>query len=210
MARVILVRHGQTEWNREERFRGQIDVPLNDTGHWQAEQAARAIKRKYSVSAIYSSPLSRALRTAEAIGHAVGVPAQPLSGVTEFNYGGWEGKTPAEVAVTYPDLYRLWLTQPHMAQIPGGEGVTRFRQRVAAAVEGILADQPAGDVVLVAHRMVGRALACHLLGLSDVCVPRLELNTGSISVFEKTDEGWVTMLLNETCHLEADPVTSAP
>lgn len=202
MTRVILVRHGQTEWNRDERFRGQIDVPLNETGLWQAEQAATAIKRRYSVSAIYSSPLSRATRTAEAIGHAVGVPVQRLKGVTEFNYGEWEGKTPEEVAAVYPDLYRLWLTQPHLAQIPGGESVTQFRMRIAAAVEGIFADPPEGDVVLVAHRMVGRALACHLLDAGDTCVPRLELSTGSISLFEKTGDGWVTMLLNETCHLE--------
>ena len=205
MARVILVRHGQTEWNREKRFRGQIDVPLNETGLWQAEQAARAIKRKYSVAAVYSSPLSRATRTAEAIGRAVGVPVQLSPDVTEFNYGEWEGKTPGEVAAAYPDLYRLWLTQPHLVQIPGSESITRFRGRVAAAVEGILTTQPTGDVVLVTHRMVGRALACHLLGLGDLCVPRLELNTGSISLFEKKEDGWVTMLLNETCHLEAEP-----
>ncbi len=202
MTRVILVRHGQTEWNREERFRGQIDVPLNETGLWQAEQVAMAIKRRYSVSAIYSSPLSRAMRTAEAIGHAVGVPVQPLKGVTEFNYGVWEGKTPEEVAAAYHDVYRLWLTQPHLARIPGGESVTQFRTRVAAAVEEMLEDHREGDVVLVAHRMVGRALACHLLGAGDICVPRLELKTGSISLFEKTEEGWVTMQLNETCHLE--------
>ena len=186
MTKVILVRHGQTEWNREERFRGQIDVPLNETGLWQAEQTAKAIKRKYSISAIYSSPLSRATRTAEAIGRAVGVPVQPHAGVTEFNYGEWEGKTPQEVAVAYPDLYHLWLTQPHLVRIPGGDGVTQFRLRVAAAVDGIVAEHPTEDVVLVVHRMVGRALASHLLTQSDLCIPRLELNTGSISLFERT------------------------
>ena len=180
-------------------------MPLNDTGLWEAEQAARAIKRKYTVSAIYSSPLSRAMRTADAIGRAVGVPVQPYPDVTEFSYGEWEGKTPREVAAVYPDLYRPWLTQPHLVQIPGGESVTQFRMRVSAAVERIVANHPAGDVVLVAHRMVGRALACHLLGASDGCIPRLELNTASISLFERTEDGWVAMLWNDKCHLEAEP-----
>ena len=103
MTKVILVRHGQTEWNRVERFRGQIDVSLNETG-LREEETAKAIKRKYSVSAIYTSPLSQATSTAEAIGRAVGVPVQPHAGVTEFNCGDREGKTTQEVAVAYPNL----------------------------------------------------------------------------------------------------------
>jgi len=145
------------------------------------------------------------MRTGEAIGRAVGVAVQPLADAIEFNYGEWEGKTPDEVAAAYPEAYHLWLTQPDLAIIPGGERTTDFRNRIAAVAERIVAAHQGGNVVLVGHRMVGRALACHLLGLDDRCMPRLEVSTGSISIFEKTEEGWTTRLLNGTCHLEETP-----
>ena len=78
---------------------------------------------------------------------------------------------------------------------------------MAAAVDGIVAKYPTEDVVLVVRRMVGRALASHLLTQSDLCIPRLELNTDCISLFERTEEGWTALLLNDTCHLQAGPAS---
>ncbi|MHB0871128.1 MAG: histidine phosphatase family protein [Chloroflexota bacterium] len=203
MSRLILVRHGQTEWNRVERFRGRIDLPLNETGIWQAEQAARTIGAKYRVAAIYSSPLSRAMRTAEAIWQAVGKAVQVLPALNDFSYGEWEGKSPEEVAVAYPEVYRLWQTQPHLASIPGGESLAGLRDRAAAAVEEIAAMHPAETVVMVSHRMVCKVLACYLLGLENSHLWRVDLDTASISLFEKREAGWTTLLLNDTCHLDA-------
>ncbi len=201
MARVILVRHGQTEWNRIERFRGLIDIGLNETGVWQAGRVAEAIKGRYQVTAIYSSPLSRAMRTAEAIGRAVGVPVQPFPPLVDFSYGVWEGKTPEEVEAAYPDLYRIWLTQPHRVKIPGGESLRSLRLRVAGALQRIVEAHPTGTVVLVSHRAVCKVLACYLLGLPNSQLWRLELDTASLSQFEQWEVGWVTLLLNDTCHL---------
>lgn len=201
MARVLLVRHGQTEWNRVERFRGTIDIPLNEKGVWQAEQAALAIRERYRISAVYSSPLSRAIRTAEAIGRASGVPVQPLPAIADFSYGDWEGRTPEEVEATDPDSYRLWMTRPHLASIPGGVSLRRLRARVAAGVQGVAAAHPTETVVLVSHRMVCKVLSCYLLGLGNPHLWRVELDTASISLFEKRDDSWVTLLLNDTCHL---------
>jgi len=203
MARVILVRHGETEFNRTDRFRGRIDVPLNETGLCQAEMAARAVRERYRVSAVYSSPLSRAMRTAEPIARATGLSVQVLPGLLDFGYGEWEGKSFQEVEREYPEQYRLYLTQPHRAMIPGGESLRAFRGRVAAAVEWVASAHPAETVALVGHRMVCRVLVCYLLGLSNADLPRVELDTGSISLFEKRDgEGWVALLLNDTCHLQ--------
>ncbi len=201
MSRVILVRHGQTEWNRIERFRGLIDIDLNETGRWQAERLAEAIKARYEVSAIYSSPLSRTMGTAEAIGRAVGVPVTRYPALVDFSYGVWEGKSPQEVEAAFPDLYRIWLTQPHRVKIPGGESLRNLRLRVSTALLTIARDHPRGTVVLVSHRAVCKVLACYLLGLPNSQLWRLELDNGSFSVFEEWDVGWVTRSLNETCHL---------
>jgi phosphoserine phosphatase len=206
MARLILVRHGQTEWNRVERFRGRIDVPLNEAGIWQAQRAARAIRARYQVTQVYTSPLSRAASTAEAIARAAGLPVQVLPEINDFSYGEWEGKSPEEVAGTDPEVYRIWQTQPHLVSIPGGESLAGLRKRAAAVAEKIAADHPAESVVVVSHRIVCKVLACYLLGLENSHLWRVDLDTASISLFEKSDGvDWVTMLLNDTCHLEAIP-----
>ncbi len=201
MARVILVRHGQTEWNRAERFRGLVDIDLNETGAWQAERLGEAIAAGYQVSAVFSSPLVRAMRTAEAIARAVGVSVTSYPALVDFSYGVWEGKTPEEVEAAYPDVYRLWLTQPQRVKIPGGESLRNLRLRVSNALLRIVRDHPEGTVVLVSHRAVCKVLACYLLGLPNSQLWKLELDNGSYSIFEEWDVGWVTRLLNETCHL---------
>ncbi len=202
MGRVILVRHGETEFNRTDRFRGRVDVPLNETGLWQAEMAARAIRERYHASAVYSSPLSRAMKTAEPIAREAGLVARPLPGLLEFSYGDWDGKSYEEVAREYPEQYRLYLTEPQRAEIPGGENLGDFRRRVAAAVEQAISSHPDETIVLVAHRLVCRMMVCYLLDLEDEKLPRLEVDNASISLFERREpERWVALLLNDTCHL---------
>jgi phosphoserine phosphatase len=200
MARVVLVQHGQTEWNRVERFRGRIDVPLNETGHRQAEEAARVVAARYPVSAIYTSPLSRAADTAGAIGRATGAPVRVLAALNDFSYGEWEGKG-SEIATAYPELYQIWRTRPHLAAIPGAESLRGLRRRVAGAVERISAQHSDETVVLVSHRMVCKVLACYILGLPNAGLWRLDLDTASVSLFERREDGWVTLLLNDSGHL---------
>ena len=203
VGQLILVRHGETEFNRTDRFRGRIDVPLNEAGLWQAEMAAGAIRERYHVSAVYSSPLSRAMKTAEPIAREAGLVARSLPGLLEFSYGDWDGKSYEEVAKEYPEKYHLYLTEPRRAEIPGGENLDDFRRRVAAAVEQAVSSHPDETIVLVAHRLVCRMMVCHLLDLEDEKLPRLEVDNASISLFEKREpEGWVALLLNDTCHLQ--------
>ena len=204
MTRVVLVRHGQTEWNRVERFRGHTDIPLNETGIWQAEQAGRAIKERYSVSAIYTSPMSRATRTAEIIGQATGVPVQVLPPLGDYSFGEWEGKTPEEVKAEYPEQFRLWMTAPHRAKIPGGESLRRRRLQVAAALERLAVEHQDQTVVLVSHRIVSKIITCYLLGLDNSHLWGVDLDTASISLFQRHKWGWLTLMLNDTCHLRAN------
>ena len=116
VTRIILVRHGQTEWNQVERFRGHADVPLNATGRRQASLTADRIAAEWMPSAIYASPLSRTLDTAGAIGEAVGVPAQPYKGLLDIDFGAWQGLTPEEVAARWPQASRTWYAEPQKAQ----------------------------------------------------------------------------------------------
>ena len=93
---IILVRHGQTEWNRVERFRGRIDIPLNQTGIDQAKKTAKRISTRWNPSAVYTSPLSRAKETAEIIAQSCKLAAQVNNGLIDINYGEWQGLTPEE------------------------------------------------------------------------------------------------------------------
>ena len=118
MTRFILVRHGQTEWNRVERFRGRAEVPLNETGLAQAEATGRRIAVEWQPAAVYSSPLSRAVKTAEAIANRFDLPVQTHPGLADIDYGEWQGLTPEEVKERWPAQHHAWFRFPQLAQYP--------------------------------------------------------------------------------------------
>jgi len=103
MTCIILVRHGQTEWNRVERFRGHADVPLNEIGLAQADAAGQRIADEWQPTVIYSSPLSRAVKTAEAIAKHFDLQVQTYPGLTDIDYGEWQGLTPDEARERWPE-----------------------------------------------------------------------------------------------------------
>jgi probable phosphoglycerate mutase len=129
MTRIILVRHGQTEWNRVERFRGRADVLLNDTGLAQAEATGRRVAAEWNPTAIYSSPLSRSVKTAEAIAKHFSLVVQIHSGLSDIDYGEWQGLTPDEARSRWPEIVEAWYNAPHLARIPSGETLDDVRAR---------------------------------------------------------------------------------
>lgn len=205
MVRILLVRHGQVQWNsaggRVERFRGRIDVPLNADGEQQAGAVARRIRQEFTVDAVYSSPLQRAWRTATAIGEEVGCPVKALAGLNDQDFGDWQGLTIDEVAERYPDLFALWRNQPHRLQIPGGETFDQVRERVVAAVEDVIARHEGQTVVLVSHRAVCRVLLCAMLGLGNDAFWRIRQDNTALNVVRHQDGRYTIELLNDTCHL---------
>ena len=112
MTHIVLVRHGQTEWNRVERFRGRADVPLDETGVAQAEATGRRVGSEFQPTAVYSSPLSRAIRTAGAIAGHLQLPVQPHPGIADIDYGEWQGLTPDEARARWPDEVAAWYGAP--------------------------------------------------------------------------------------------------
>lgn len=201
MNKIILVRHGQTEWNRVERFRGQADVPLNETGVAQAEATGQRVAAEWQPVAVYASPLSRAVRTAEAIASRLGLPVQPHPDLIDINYGQWQGLTPDEVRQRWPEELDAWHNTPRRARIPGGETLDELRDRAMAAVRALAARHEGQTIALVAHTVVNRVILLAVLGLDNDRFWRLRQDTCAVNVFEVDGDVFTLALLNDTCHL---------
>ena len=201
MTRVILVRHGQTEWNRVERFRGRADVPLNEIGLAQAEATGKRVASEWQPVSAYSSPLSRAVKTAEAIARHFDLPVQIHAGMADIDYGEWQGLTPDEVKERWPETLYAWYHAPHTARIPGGETLDDLRTRGMAAVHELATRHAEQTIALVGHTVINRIVLLGVLGLGNDRFWRLRQDTCAINVFEADGGEFTLASLNDTCHL---------
>ena len=201
MTTFILVRHGQTEWNRTERFRGRADVPLNETGRLQAKATSDRIAATWQPVRVYSSPLSRAVDTARAIALAFDLPVQVHPGLVDIDYGQWQGLTPEDVRARWPEALAAWYETPHLTHIPGGETLEALRQRSMTAVSELAARHCGQTIVLVGHTVVNRIILLGVLGLGNERFWRLRQDTCAINVFEFDERDYTLVSLNDTCHL---------
>jgi broad specificity phosphatase PhoE len=205
MTRILLVRHGETEWNRVERFRGRADVPLNENGLAQAEATGRRIAEQWRPAAVYSSPLSRAVRTAEAIAKHFSLPVQTHPGLIDIHYGQWQGLSPDEVRGRWPEILRAWYETPQRARIPGGETLEEVRARGIAAVGELAARHDGQTIVLVAHTVMNRAILLGVLGLGTDRFWHLRQDPCAINLFEAGARDFTLVSMNDTCHLRPAP-----
>jgi hypothetical protein len=120
MLEIILARHGETDWNVAEVFRGRTDVELNKTGVRQAELLGKYLS-DLKIDAVYSSPLKRALKTAEAVAGYHAIKVEIVSGLIDFDYGEWQGLPLREVREKYSELYAAWINCPEQVRMPAGE-----------------------------------------------------------------------------------------
>lgn len=201
MTRVYVVRHGQTAWNIGEVFRGRADIPLDDTGRKEVHLAGEAIKDQ-TLHAVYSSPLSRSMETSENIAKFHGLPVTALPDIIDISYGEWEGKPLKEVEKKYPELYRLWLEEPHKIRFPGGETLEEVRLRSIGAVESLVEKHPDENIVLVAHRVPNKVICCALLGLDNSHFWRIQQDTASTNLFVFEKNRWIVSYLNDTSYLK--------
>lgn len=201
MRKVILVRHGQTEWNRVERFRGRYDVPLNTTGITQADSTGRCIAAIWQPSAIYSSPLSRAVQTVEKIALPLGLSVKPYPGLIDIDYGEWQGLYTEEARKKYPGAISDWFQSPHKANIPGGETLAAVRERAMSALSDLIERHDGQTIVLVSHTVVNRLILLGILGLGNDRFWRLHQEPCAINVFEYGDGDFTLVSMNDTCHL---------
>jgi len=197
----LLVRHGQTEWNRVVRFRGRANLDLDETGLRQARAVARSLARWQPV-AVYTSPLQRAWRTAWAIGQHLGLPVHPWVGLIDIDYGEWQGLSPEEARERYRSLYSRWQHQPHTVHFPRGESLPQVQQRAAAALMELAPLYPEQAVVVVSHEVVCKCLLCWALGLDLSGFWRVRQDVAAVNVIEFREGRPVVALLNHTCHLK--------
>lgn len=202
MTRVYLIRHGTTEWNREEIFRGRADCPLNDTGRAEA-QAAAAYLREVEIEKIYTSPLSRAAETAAAVAAERKLQAIPDLAFIDLDFGEWQGLPLKEVREKYPDLYRTWRERPQDATFPGGENLAQVRARAWEGLLRVARDNPEKTTLIVSHRVITKILICAALGLDDSHFWQIKQDTTAINCLEYWRGQFVVALMNDTCHLKA-------
>jgi broad specificity phosphatase PhoE len=201
MTKVYLVRHGQTAWNLEEVFRGRMDIPLDDTGQKEVHLAGEALKDE-TIHAIYSSPLSRSMETAENIAKFQNLDVIPLEAIMDISYGDWEGMRLGDVRKKYPDLYTLWLQEPHKVNFPNGESLEQVRTRTMAAINKLVEKHQNQTIAMVAHRVPNKVICCSLLGIENNNFWRIQQDTASTNLFIYKDNQWIISYLNDTSYLK--------
>ena len=183
MTRILLARHGETDWNRVGRWQGHADLPLNDAGRTQAAELAERLAGD-GIAAIYSSDLMRASQTARVVADRLGLAVVEDAGLREIDVGSWSGLTRAEVEQRFPQGYARWLG----GEI-GHDGETReeLTERVVGAVERIAAEHPEGTILVVTHGGAIRAIRRHASGdpgdsIENCGTSSLELVDGVLTV----------------------------
>ena len=150
MTDLLFIRHGETDWNRQQRFQGQIDVPLNATGMAQAARVAERLAADRH-DALFSSDLQRARETAAPLGAAWRMPPLALPGFREQNFGVLEGLDVPTIQARHPDLWQRWLEHRADFALPGGESLRQFHARVMAAVRELAAAHAGARLAVVTH-----------------------------------------------------------
>ena len=159
MTEIWLVRHGQTDWNVDERWQGHSDIPLNAAGLEQARQLAEKLAGQ-QFDALYSSDLQRATQTAEVIGASLGLPYQTDPRLREIHLGQWEGMLESDVRQQFSTAWYERQQDPLNAHAPGGETLPEVAARLVQVFNDIASTHPAGKVLVVSHGLALRSMLC--------------------------------------------------
>jgi len=201
--RIFLVRHGETEWNRIRRFQGRSDIPLSREGKEQADSLALVLKDE-SLTAIYSSPLVRAVETARII--KTFHPSTPLleePGLVEMDLGEFDGMEAPHWAERYPDFLKAWWENPADLRMPGGENLKEVQTRAMEALDRISQSHPVESTLLICgHNFVNLTILCHAMEISLNRFRDLRQETASLNVLSKQGGKLRAEVINERSHLK--------
>jgi broad specificity phosphatase PhoE len=200
MTTLIIVRHGHTALNDGDRFRGRTDTPLDDQGLREAEITAKEISRRWKLSAVYTSSVSRAHVTGEIIGKPFGLSAIDEPGILDMDYGEWTGLTFDEARAHDADAYKLCMERPSAFRPPKGESFEELRERSVAAVKSIAGKHPDQAVAIVTHNVVNRVILLGFLETSTDHFWRMHQGTCAINVLEYDGKVYNIEQINDTCH----------
>ncbi len=200
VTKILIIRHGETEWNAERRIQGHRDVPLNERGIRQAERAAAALAGE-ALAAVYSSDLLRATQTADALAAPRGLVVHPDAGLREAAFGAWEGLDEKQIRARYPEEYRLWRGNSLLHRPPGGEGIPEVQARAGAVYDRILSQHAGQSVAIVSHGGPIKALVLYAIGAPLDAYPTLRMRNASVSIVEIGRRGPVLALYDHVCGL---------
>lgn len=201
MLELYFIRHGESVGNREDRFRGRHDFQLNQNGIRQAE-ALRDELRGIPFDAVYSSPLSRALKTAQIMADGK-IPVTIRDGFNNISLGDWENELKSTIRENYPDLWKLWKTVPEKLDFPGMETLARVRKRAYKVLTSVMKSHEDGRIAIVTHRAVLKPLFAEMLNIPEPYFWKLHIDTASYSIAEYLPErGFTFTVINQTKHLK--------
>ena len=188
MKKIFLVRHGVTTLNEQRRYCGVGNACLSSQGLKQAQSVAGLLSEE-NFDSIYTSPLKRCLETSRPIAQSHDIRPEPLTGLSEIDFGLWEGLTFEEIQTAYPDQLKAWFENPDDFTFPQGESVCDFRKRVLVSLDTILAGQ--GDSLTVAHGGSLRIIICHLCGWPIKSLHSFKLEHASLTILEHYEDSTV-------------------
>jgi len=202
--RIILIRHGETEWNRLHRFQGRSDIPLNDNGRMQAQALAQALQNE-DIAIIYTSPLKRAVDTAHHIlkfHTSVTLITEP--GLLEMDLGDFEGMEGKHWAASFPDFRAQWEKSPASLSMPGGESLAEVQNRSVETLKRISDNVRSGSTIVVcSHNFVIGSLLCFVAGIALDRFREMRQDTASLNVVFTDGLVWRIGTVNDCRHLIA-------
>jgi alpha-ribazole phosphatase/probable phosphoglycerate mutase len=203
MKKIVLIRHGETDWNNMKKYQGASDIPLNSAGRAQARRTSVRLEG-WPLDRIVSSPKERALETSEIIRDRIspGAELHIHSGLSEISYGKWEGMTVSAIKAEYGDLYSAWKEDPTSYTPPGGESFDDALNRVSSAMEDILRPgRDDEDIAVICHGGTIRLLLVSLLDISPSLVWRMKIQNCSLNGVQVLKGKNILAFLNDHLHI---------
>ena len=195
---LILVRHGETAWNREGRVQGSSDIDLSDVGAHHARRLALSLK-DHPIRAIYASPLVRARKTAEIINRYHDAPLHLEPGLMEMDQGDFEGLTYTELMARERDFLRSWIADPAFVRMPNGESLAELQARAWPVIDGIL--QRSADALVVSHSLTIASILCKIKQISLSDFRSVHVDPASRTLVRFADGSSEIVVLNDRSHL---------
>jgi probable phosphoglycerate mutase len=201
MLSLHFIRHGQTEFSRENLFCGTIDPPLTSLGRAMADSIAESYANM-KWQAIYTSTLQRTIATAAPLAQRVGIAIRKEPALGEIAYGEWEGKSQEEIAARFPAQFQRWIDDPASHGTPGGETAFQVAARALPVIDRIREEHADGNVLVVSHKATIRIIVCALLEM-DVRSYRDRIGqpVGALTVFDFKNRGPLLRMLGDRSHL---------
>ncbi|HPK86915.1 MAG TPA: histidine phosphatase family protein [Atribacterota bacterium] len=199
--RIILVRHGECQGNREGLFRGRSDFPLNENGFIQAKELGTEL-RKFEPVKIFTSPLSRAKETARIISKQCHIEIEICEEMNNIKLGPWEDKAKDFIARQYPEQWAIWLSEPEKLVLTGMETLDEVQQRARKGLNNIIKNHAGDTVIIISHRAVLKPLIASCLEMAKPYFWRIHMDTAAYSILHYDQlRGFVLVQLNQNRHL---------